>query len=321
MALAKTCGMTPPTRDITDISLFDTAHINEEDEKGDPLYDKNDVIKTVQLFKTYEYRKPFNIGPFEVIFRDAGHIIGSAQIEVVDNSSTKYKKIVFSGDLGNSPQELIMPTEKIESAEFVVIETTYGDRAHPPEIIHDLLAFEINEVEKTGGTLLIPSFSIERSQEIVHRLSHLASEGTIDSTTQLFFDSPMGERVTEVFESYAEYFNKELSNDIKTYDPFHFPGMQYVKNSRESRMISELKGAKIIIAGSGMMTGGRIIGHAKKFLPLSDTRLLFVGYQAEDTLGRKILEGAKIVTIDREAGSNKRQCKPTTLLEFTCRST
>jgi len=299
MGYQSTIYMTPPTKDITEISLFDTAHINEENEEEEPLYVKSDVIKCINSFRTVEYHEKLTIGDFEASYYDAGHIIGSGFIQVTDK--TTGEKIVFSGDLGNTPQDLINPTEMINSSDSVVLETTYGDRNHPDEDINALLLQEVLEVEKNMGTLLIPSFSIERSQEIVHRLSHLKRDGKIAESTSIFFDSPMGEQVTEVFESYINYFNKELSEDIKTYDPFHFPGIYYTKNSRESRKIAELRGAKVIIAGSGMMTGGRILNHAKTFLPLTSTRLLFVGYQAEDTLGRNILEGERNVSIDNES--------------------
>lgn len=292
--------MTPATADITNISLFDTAHINEEDERGDPLYNSTDVENTLPLFKNVDYGIEFEIGPFKAVFRDAGHIIGSAFVEIIDSSSKQNKRIVFSGDLGNSPEDLIRPTEFANPSDSVVMETTYGDRTHPAEDVSEILTFEINEVEKNDGALLIPTFSIERSQELVHRLSHLKAKGVINPETMVFFDSPMGERVTEVFEQYSNYYNKELLKDIKTYDPFHFPGITYTKNSKDSRAIAEIEGAKIIVAGSGMMTGGRIVNHAKNYLPLESTRLLFVGYQAEGTLGRELINGAKDVLIEHE---------------------
>jgi metallo-beta-lactamase family protein len=290
--------MTRPTIDITEISLFDTAHINEEDKNEAPLFSKEDVEKTVNLFKAVEYDRSFNLGTFSVTYRDAGHIIGSASIEITDNGSSDHKKIVFSGDLGNTPEELIKPTEYVEESNVVVMETTYGDRTHPLEDVNELLLKEVLEIEKNKGTLLIPSFSIERSQEIVHRLGHLKIEGKIKEETLIFFDSPMGEKVTQVFERYVDYFNKELSTDIKSYDPFHFPGISYTKNGKESRDIVNVAGPKIIIAGSGMMTGGRIVNHAITFLPDPTSRILFVGYQAEDTLGRHIIEGERSLNIE-----------------------
>lgn len=291
--------MTAPTADICEISLFDTAHINSEERDKPVLFDKKDVEKTIELFKTVSYDQSSHIGPFDCYFRDAGHILGSASIEIVDESSNNKKTIVFSGDLGNSPEELIKPTEKIASSNYVVVETTYGDRSHPPEDANDLLLNEINKIEETDSTLLIPAFSIERSQEILHRLSHFKASKRMLDTTQIFFDSPMAERVTSVFEKYHEYYNKELSDDFTQSDPFSFPGLTYIKNSRQSWDIHSIEGAKIIIAGSGMMTGGRILSHAAYYLPDEKNRILFVGYQGEGTLGREIIEGAKEVRIDK----------------------
>jgi metallo-beta-lactamase family protein len=290
--------MTQPTKEITEISLFDTAHINEEDEVM-PLFTKEDVENVINLFKTVNYDQKFNIGSFEVIYKDAGHIIGSASIEIIDNSSGEPLSITFSGDLGNTPEDLIKPTEYISNSNIAVIETTYGDRIHPKEDVDSLLTNEVNSIEKNDGTLLIPSFSIERSQEIVHRLGHLKRIGKIRKETQIFFDSPMGEKVTQVFEENKSYLNPEITQDINSFDPFHFPGISYTRNSHESKSISEIKGAKVIIAGSGMMSGGRILNHAITFLPMSSTRLLFVGYQAEHTIGRRILEGDRDINIEK----------------------
>jgi len=295
---SKSIWMTPPTRDIAEISLFDTAHINQEENPDNPLFTKDDVVRTTSLFKMVDYNEPLRLGPFMIIYNDAGHIIGSSSIEVSDFSAENKTKIVFSGDLGNSPEDLIKPTETITSSDYVVMETTYGDALHPVEDPDEVITSEINAVAKTGGALLIPSFSIERSQEVIHKIGHLKASGKIPANVYIFFDSPMGEKVTQIFEQYPEYLNQEILGDAKKYNPFRFPGIIYTSDSKQSRAISETSGPKVIIAGSGMMTGGRILNHSSIFLPLSSSRLLFVGYQAEDTLGRKILEGARSVVIN-----------------------
>lgn len=289
--------MTPPTRDITEISLFDSAKINEEDNRS--LYDLKQVTQTVELFRTIDYDKSFDVGDFEIIMRDAGHILGSASLEIVDQSATgNLKKIVFSGDLGNSPEDLIKPTELISSADVVVMESTYGDKTHPNENPSDKIAQEINAIENNGGTLLIPAFSIERSQELLHRISHLKKSGKVKKETLVYFDSPMAEKVTAVFEKYHQNYNEELKQDFKSSDPFIFPGLVTVKSQFDRLKIDQTFAPKVIIAGSGMMSGGRIVKYAQRYLPEPSTRLLIVGYQAEETLGRLILEGQKIITIE-----------------------
>ena len=288
--------MTPPTRDITQLSLFDSAKIGKEDNR--PLYDKRQVEKTVALFRVVDYEKSFSLGNFEIVMRDAGHILGSASLEIVDQSATNnIKKIVFSGDLGNSPEDLIRPTELINSSDVVVLESTYGDRSHPADNPSDIIAAEINAIEASGGTLLIPAFSIERSQELLHKISLLKKSGKVKGETPVFFDSPMAEKVTAVFKKYRQYYNLELEQEFKDSDPFVFPGLLTVANRNDSLEIIQTTGPKVIVAGSGMMTGGRIMGHALRFLPESSTRLLIVGYQGEGTLGRIILDGQRNISI------------------------
>lgn len=289
--------MTEPTQDLTQLSLLDSAKINKEDaKKKKPLYEKNEVEQVFDQFRTVTFGKPFSIGDFSVTYREAGHILGSASIEIVEESSGQ--KIVFSGDLGNTPEDLIRPTEMIGSGDAVVMESTYGDTTHPGENPSIKIQSEINIIEQTGGTLLIPAFSIERSQEILHRLDHLKKSGKIKMETPVFFDSPMGEKATRVFQKYTQFYNEELKKDLLTDDPFSFPGLTVIENREDGKKIAQTTGTKVIIAGSGMMTGGRILGHAATYLPVPSTRLLIVGFQAEETLGRALLEGQKNVVIE-----------------------
>lgn len=296
--LNKPIYMTEPTRDLTILSLYDTAKINKEEKWKKPLYNEDAVDEVIKFFKTVEYREPFKVGPFSVTMRDAGHIIGSACLEVVDeNAKGEVKKIVFSGDLGNSPEPIVRPTEKIDRADIVVMESTYGDRLHPEGDPAVRIQEEINKVESSGGVLLIPAFSIERSQELLHIIAHLKKDDKVSEQTEIVFDSPMGIKATDIFERYSKYFSDELKNNHNSSDPFGFEGLNVVENSKQSRGIDNSGGPKVIIAGSGMMTGGRIIEHALNYLPLKSTRLLIVGYQGEGTLGRRIIEGQKKVKI------------------------
>jgi metallo-beta-lactamase family protein len=290
--------MTPATRDLTELSLFDSAKVAKDDRKT-ALYDSALVTQTVVKFRPVEYRTPTKIGDFTVSFRDAGHILGSASLEIVDNSpNSDIKKIVFSGDLGNTPEALEQATELIESSDAVVIESTYGDRLHPLGNPVEVVQSEINTVEKTGGTLLIPSFSLDRTQELMHIIMHLKKDGKVKNETPIYMDSPMAQKATTVYVNYSKLFNPHIQNDLKIGDIFNFPGLNVVSNREGSEGLRNVPGSKVIIAGSGMMMGGRIVGHAAHYLPMDSTRLLIVGYQAEGTLGRKLLEGKKEVYIE-----------------------
>ena len=292
--------MTSATADLTELSLLDSAKIARIDGKQ-ILYDANLAIETIERFKRVYYREPVQIGDFIVTFRDAGHIMGSAMLEIEDTQAdSDVKKIIFSGDLGNSPDNLLHDTELLDNADAVVMESTYGDRLHPQEDPNTAIASEINAVEKTGGTLLIPAFSLQRTQELLHMISHLKKSGKILDTTPIFMDSPMAETATGIYSNYPKDFNEHIQKEFTGAGPFEFPGFVMVGRRNESEAIHRQMGSKVIIAGSGMMTGGRIMGHAAIYLPLPNTRLLIVGYQGEGTLGRELMEGAKTVQIDEK---------------------
>lgn len=289
--------MTSATADLTELSLLDTAKIALEDERQ-PLFDKALAEQTFQHFKRVAYREPFTVGDFTVTLRDAGHILGSAYLEVVDTKpDSAIKKIVFSGDLGNSPDELLPDIERIASADAVVMESTYGDRLHPSTNPVEVITAEINAVEAIGGTLLIPAFSLHRTQELMHIIRHLKEKGKVKEDTQVFMDSPMANAATTIYTRYPEDFNAHVKEELRGSGPFTFPGMVIIHKHKGQRLIAEALGAKVIIAGSGMMTGGRIVGHAATYLPIPSTRVLIVGWQGEQTLGRALLEGSRKVTI------------------------
>lgn len=285
--------MTSPTAELAELSLLDSAKIGLEDHPGNVLFTKDHVTNLVHRFKVVEYDKAFDIGNFHITLRDAGHIIGSACIEIEVDS----QKIVFSGDLGNTPEDLTKPTHVIPSADFVVMETTYGDRLHPAGEAMDIIRSEINAVEASGGTLLIPAFALERTQELLHIISHLKSQNLISQEIPVYLDSPMAEKATIIYQKYSSFLNDEIKKDFMTSDPFSFPGMQIIRDHKDSSRLDDISGAKVIIAGSGMMTGGRILGHAQHLLLLGSTRLLIVGYQGIGTLGRQLLDGEKEVRV------------------------
>lgn len=293
--------MTAPTFALIEVILTDAAKIAEEKVGYEPLYTSEEVQKLLAMVEVVEYHQEISVGPFKAKFRDAGHILGSASIEIVDTLDSK--KIVFSGDLGNTPEDIIKPTEFIDDADIVVMESTYGDKIHPVEDPSQILMEEINKIEDTMGVLLIPAFSLERTQEILHRINHLKMEGKVRADTPVFMDSPMGIRATEIFRQFKEYYNEELQTHED--DPFAFEGLYVTIEARDSREIIKAMEPKVIIAGSGMLSGGRMLHHANNYLALKTTRILFVGYQAEETLGRKVLNGAKNIVIrDRNKDKN-----------------
>ena len=180
------------------------------------------------------------------------------------------------------------------------MESTYGDKIHPEEDVDSLLAEEIKRIEAERGTLLIPAFSLERTQELLHRFDHLKKAKKMKDETPVYLDSPMAIRATEVFKASKNLYNQELANHSKKDDPFEFPGLVRVEHGWQSRKIKDQLGAKVIIAGAGMMTGGRIVFHARDFLGEDKNSIMFVGFQGEGTLGRRIQEGEKKVNIEGE---------------------
>lgn len=291
--------MTPATQDLTELSLLDSASLMKNGDTRHILFDKTLAEKTFKQFMRVDYRTPTNIGDFSVTLRDAGHILGSASLEINDNKAVSpLHKIVFSGDLGNTPEDLLMGTELIDSADVVVMESTYGDRLHPASVPVDTILAEILSVESSGGTLLIPAFSLDRTQELLHMIMHLKKSGSIQAATPVYLDSPMAQKATVIYSDYPQIFNAHIQEDLAHNSPFVFPGLRNIAQREESEALHEQPGTKVIIAGSGMMNGGRILGHAAHYLPIPDTRLLIVGYQGVGTIGRMLMEGAKQLSIE-----------------------
>ena len=283
---------TEPTKMITEISLLDSVKVTQE-ERGKALFTEEEVEEVCNQIKVINYDTAFTFDNWKIIFRNAGHILGAASIEI-SQPNLNPQIIIFSGDLGDNPQDLIKPVEYIDRGEIIVMETTYGGSIHPEENFLNILQEEINIIEKTKGVLLIPAFSIERTQQIIHKIDFLKGNNKIKMDLPVFLDSPMAIKVTEVFKKYPNLYNAKIILDD---DPFNFPNFICTKTVNESKNILNSPNPKIIIAGSGMMAGGRILYHLKDYLPSPLTRLLIVGYQAPGTLGREIEEGAKKIDI------------------------
>lgn len=291
---------TPATRDFAELMLLDSEHILSEeakDLKQNPLYTTDDVYEVMKLWQAVEYHQKFKINDFEIEFFDAGHILGSAIIVI----KAEDKIIAFTGDLGNYPAPLIKSTEKLEYADYLVIESAYGNKIHQGEEEQkEKLEDMIEDTALRGGTLLIPAFALERTQQLLYHLNNLIEKGKIPKIP-VFIDSPLAIKLTSIYSKYRRYFNEEVIKEIRSGDDIlNFPGLKVALTREESKAIDEVPSPKIIIAGAGMLHGGRILRHAKKYLSDPKSTLLFIGFQAEGSLGRKLLNGEAKVKIYEE---------------------
>lgn len=290
---------TPETRELAEFLLADAVKIlaNEAEREGVlPLYELADVTATFPLWNNLPYhtKKELKDG-VSVFLKDAGHILGSAMVEI----SRDDKKIVFTGDLGNSPSILLRDTEWITDTDYILMESVYGDRNHEPkEERTKKLKQVIADCIKYKRTLIIPAFSLERTQMILYEMNEIFESGEIKDRVPVFLDSPLAIKITGVYEKYTEDFNDKAKADIKSGDDiFNFPGLKFIVQSGESKMIQKTPNPKIIMAGSGMSVGGRVVLHEKYYIDNPDAEILFVGYQAVGSLGRQLQDGAKKVTI------------------------
>lgn len=290
---------TPETKELSKLMLEDALKILEGEARRDgqlPLYEKEDVEKALSLWDSLPYHTPQELkGGFGIYFKDAGHILGSVMAEITYNG----KKIVFTGDLGNSPSPLLKDTENIAEADYMVMESVYGDRNHERKNErHDRLKNIIKNTLDKKATLIIPAFSLERTQAILHEMNDIFENDTI-ANLPVFIDSPLAFRVTEVYKKYAvNDFNDTVKNEIRAGDDvFDFPRLRFTVRAEDSDNIRRTPNPKIIIAGSGMSHGGRIVRHEKNHLSDPNTVLLLVGYQVVGSLGRQLEDGAKKVNI------------------------
>ncbi|OGI67124.1 hypothetical protein A2823_01695 [Candidatus Nomurabacteria bacterium RIFCSPHIGHO2_01_FULL_41_91] len=291
---------TEPTKGLAGPMLEDTAGIlgKNEDLGLDKIYTEENIKLAFSLWQGFTYHQKIKITEnVEASFLNAGHILGSAMVEFLYNG----KKILFTGDLGNSLSPLLPDTEKVTDADYLIMESVYGDRNHESkDDRRRLLAETIQDNHKRRGTLIMPTFSLERSQELLFELDALL-EGNRIPVMPIFFDSPLAIRLTDVFKQYKNYLNEKAQKAISSGKYlFDFPGMHNTLKSEESKLINDVPNPKIVIAGSGMSTGGRIVHHEKHYLPDPNNTLLLTGYQSIGTPGRLIQEGLKKVRITGE---------------------
>ncbi len=291
---------TPPTKEIGELVMIDSMKIvnraAEEDQK-EPLYLQPDVDNALARWNTKDYHEPMMFDcdgePLTVTFRDAGHILGSSMVIF----SYKGTKIAFTGDLGNTPSTLMADTEVMRDIDYLLIESVYGDRNHEMHFerkqkLQDIILRTVKE----KGILIIPAFSVERTQELLFELNDMVENKEVPRVPT-YLDSPLAIKVTDVFKRNKKYLNKSVQERMKSDDIFDFPGLIRVGDSEESKAIKEVPGPKIIIAGAGMMNGGRVVHHAKNYLNNPHATLLVVGYQAPGTLARLLVDGIKMVRL------------------------
>ena len=319
------CGpiyATQATAELVELVLRDSAHIQEEDaaykikrhqREGRtsphpiiPLYTKKDVEKVLPLLRAVEYHQPFRLHdgehPIEVTFHEAGHLLGSAFVEITANDADgTQKRILFSGDLGKKNRPILRDIEYFTDAsrpvDAVVIESTYGDRIQDvTESVNDQLVEVINRTVERGGKVIAPVFAIERAQEVLYRLSILYTAGKIPDVP-IFLDSPMAIEATRIFTRHPECFNAEIHQLLDEGYEFRLPQMQFLQTAQESRQLNSLAGPAIILSSAGMCNAGRIKHHLANHIESKKNTILFLGYQAVGTLGRTIVEKPKTVRI------------------------
>jgi metallo-beta-lactamase family protein len=245
-------------------------------------------------FKPISYDKKFEVGGISVRFRDAGHILGSSMIEMCFGN----KKLIFSGDLGRPGAPLLRDPEKVDEADWLVLESTYGDKDHGriADRGKKLLEIVLDTLEN-GGNVIIPAFAIGRTQELLYELNPFAETGKLKGV-KCFVDSPMAVSATEIYSRHPECFDEDTLSLLRSGDsPLEFPGLQYARSRDESKAINGLREPHIVISASGMCTGGRVLHHLVQNIERKNCTLLFVGYQAEGTIGRRLLDGAKNIKI------------------------
>jgi metallo-beta-lactamase family protein len=302
---------TSATKDLLEIMLYDSAHIQESDTEwltrkalrsGNPpvipLYTTEDVMNVMPLIDIKKYGEIFHIGNgIKYRFLDAGHILGSGTLELWFQDSPKEKKIVFSGDIGKKGNPIIKDPLSPVEADFIVMESTYGNRLHKPlkESI-DELVYAVKTTIKRGGNVYIPSFAVGRAQDLLYILNNLVRKKRLYNIN-VYLDSPLAQEATKIYLSHPECFDEDAKKLFTTKDYNDSIKLHFVQSAQESMALNKIKSGIIVIAGSGMCEGGRIRHHLKHNLWRFECSVIFVGFQGKGTLGREIVDGEKTVHI------------------------
>ncbi len=304
---------TAATRELARVVMLDSAHLQEEEanwqarktarrgsaELPQPLYTTLDALNTLDYFgRTVSYNKFVELAPgLRATFLDAGHILGSASVHLICEEDGHRRSIAFSGDLGNSGRPLLRDPVPPPHVDYVVMETTYGDRLHKslPDSVEELYQ-AIEDTFRRGGNVIIPTFALERAQELLYYLREAVESGRLSKSMQVFLDSPMAISATEIFRRHPECFDPEAFAKFgHGRDPFLLPGLHFTREAADSMDLNRISGGAVILAGSGMATGGRVRHHLKHNLWRQNCSVIFVGFAAKGTLARQIVDGAKTV--------------------------
>lgn len=303
---------TDATKDLCSVMLPDSGYIQEAEVEWknrkrirqglkviEPLYTSKDAMESLAYFKGYPYDNIIKLfDGLEIVFRDAGHLLGSAMIELIVKEDNKEVRLVYSGDIGNKGLPILKDPSKIKYADYVIMETTYGDRFHT-KMEEDMksLASIIKDTLKRGGNVIIPSFAVGRTQEVLYMLNKYMENNELKNCT-VYVDSPLATEATSIFKRHEKYYDEEAKEYLESGDnPLEFKGLVFTKSQQESSQLNKVQSGAVIISASGMCEAGRIKHHLKHNLWRKECSVVFVGYQAEGTLGRTIVEGAKKVKI------------------------
>ena len=286
-------------RDSCFLQKRDLEYVNKKRRRDgknlfEPLYDESDVDILMQLFVPIHLHSPREIAPgITLEFFNAGHILGSALVQLdIRSQHGRRHRLLFSGDLGQPDQPILRHFEYPSGADILLIESTYADRLHPPaDDVEAKIEGLLKHIDRHNSKLIIPAFSVGRTQQIIWYLNRILARGKFPREVKLFIDSPLSQKATKIYAQHREVYNAEARRMIASgKDPLNFPGMTYIASPEESKALNEQPGPMIIIAASGMCEGGRIVHHLKNSLTDEHNVVLIVGYQAENTLGRRIVE-------------------------------
>ena len=323
---------TPATRDLCAVMLEDAAHIQESDaryvnklvdrgelpgEHVEPLYTMNDVVRALEAMVAVPYHRGVEIAPgVRLTLLDAGHVLGSAIVVLDVQDGARHRRVVFTGDLGRIGTPILRDPEIPEGTETLIMESTYGDRLHPPRAtMNDALADVIVEAHARGGKVIIPTFALERAQEVILALKQLRAAVRIPSLP-IYVDSPLAVKVTQVFRMHPECFDPETRALFVGDDsPFDIDTLTYVSSVEDSKSVSRSDESAIILAGSGMCESGRVVHHLRATIESEKNTVVIVGYQAQHTLGRRLVEGrsrVKLFGVERD-----RRCQVSVLNGFS----
>jgi metallo-beta-lactamase family protein len=314
--------VTPATRDLCAVMLEDAAHIQQSDarfinklidrgeadmERVQPLYSENDVLKVLDRMISLPYHLPHEIAPgVKLTFFDAGHVLGSAitALDLEDGDGKGQRRVLFTGDLGRTRIPILRDPELVGDANVLITESTYGDREHPPiDLMYDELALILKRTFERGGKVVIPSFALERAQEVIYALKGLKRQGRLPNMP-VYVDSPLTVKITDVFKLHPECYDEDARKLLEGRDsPFDFDLLEYVSEKEDSQAIDASDRPAIVIAASGMCEAGRVVHHLKATVEDPKNTICIVGFQAQHTLGRRIVERrprVKIFGIERE---------------------